>query len=68
MREVRAKKCHNSTKFILLATATFNYKNLYFFREVLYLADFRRKFIKDLYLPKNQKKEKTNDHLNSPEI
>lgn len=34
------------------------------FREVLYLADFGRKFIKDLYFPKKE----TKDHLNEPDI
>ena len=65
MRVVRTKKCQNTTKFICLGhKESFHYKNLLFFREVLYLADSRRKFIKDLYLPKKE----TNDHLNEPDI
>lgn len=65
MTGVRTKICQNTTKFILLGHRdSFHYKNLQvFFREVLYLTDFRGKFIKDLCLPK-----KTNDHLSAPDI
>lgn len=64
MKVVRTKKCQNTTKFILLGhKESFHYKNLYFLEKYYILADFGRKFIKDLFSQKE-----TKDHLNEPDI